>query len=275
MTPFLLAIALAGRAPQDQAAPAAVAPYQLSLDEAAHALAEGRLEQAKLLIADAVSKGASGDRVDRLVADLTFSDSDFERALPMYRALLAGAPDDPILLERGGISALRLGQGDEARSLLARGAMIAPGRWATFNALGVLADRVHDYDAAEAAYAEALMRAPQEAKILNNLGWSRLLRGAWTSAVEPLERAVAIAPGFATARNNLELARAALAADLPARRPGEADSDYAMRLNDAGVVAGARGERARAIAAFTRAINLSSHWYEKAADNLAAIEGDQ
>jgi hypothetical protein len=62
-------------------------------------------------------------------------------------------------------------------------------------------------------------------------------------------------------------------ADLPPRHQGESDEDYAARLNDAGVVAAASGQRQRAEAAFAQAIELKSRWYARAASNLAALDG--
>ncbi len=43
------------------------------------------------------------------------------------------------------------------------------------------------------------------------------------------------------------------------------------RLNDAGVVAAASGQTKRAEAAFAQAIELRSRWYDRAAENLAAL----
>ena len=71
--------------------------------------------------------------------------------------------------------------------------------------------------------------------------------------------------------NNLELARTALAADLPMRFPGESDEAYAARLNDAGVVASAAGQAKRAEAAFSQALEVRSRWDARAADNLAEL----
>ena len=92
-------------------------------------------------------------------------------------------------------------------------------------------------------------------------------------AIAPLERALALEPRFALAARNLELARASLEARLPQRKAGESTADYAARLNDAGVAAMAQGQRARARAAFTQALEISDQWYERAAMNLEALEG--
>ena len=61
---------------------------------------------------------------------------------------------------------------------------------------------------------------------------------------------------------------AALAADLPQRRAGESDRDWAVRLNDAGVAAELLGDRQRAVAAFTQALDASPMWYGRASNNL-------
>jgi tetratricopeptide (TPR) repeat protein len=99
------------------------------------------------------------------------------------------------------------------------------------------------------------------------------MRGGWQEALPLLEKAAALDPKARRIADNLELARAALAENLPRRRAGESDSDWAARLNDAGVLAVAGGQRQRAIAAFSQAIEANSQWFERAANNLAIVEG--
>jgi hypothetical protein len=83
--------------------------------------------------------------------------------------------------------------------------------------------------------------------------------------------AVSLDPKSRRIANNLELAKAALGADLPRRRAGESDRDWAVRLNDAGVAAELLGERKRAVAAFTRALDASPAWYDRASNNLKRL----
>ena len=85
------------------------------------------------------------------------------------------------------------------------------------------------------------------------------------------QRAVALNPNSERAANNLELAKAALAADLPIRLPGESEASWAARLNDAGVAAMIFGDNSRAAAAFTQALNIRGTWYPRAANNLESI----
>jgi Flp pilus assembly protein TadD len=270
---FTLALALAladpaPTAPEQLASPQASA---LSLGEAGRAIAAGRLDQARAMLGAAVAAGAKGEPVDRLLADLALARGEHDRALDLYRALLALHPDDPLLLERGGISALRLGKAAEATALLDR-ATRAPGAgWRAWNARGAAADAQGRWDEADAAYAHAAQMEPNRAEIANNQGWSMMLRGSWADALASFERAAALNPKLPRLANNLELARAAMSADLPPRMSGEGDEAYASRLNDAGVVAAAAGQRQRAEAAFSQAIELRSRWYARAAANLAAL----
>jgi Flp pilus assembly protein TadD len=260
-----LALALADPVPPPE--PAA----QLSLAEAGRAIAAGRLDQAKAMLSAAVAAGVKGDPVDRLLADLAYARGENEQALALYKALLTAHPDEALLLERGGIAALRLGRTNEATALLDRATRGPNARWRSWNARGVAADRQGRWDEADAAYARSAEIDPNRAEVPNNLGWSLMLRGRWADALAAFEQAALINPKLPRLANNLELARAALSAELPQRMHGENDSGFAARLNDAGVVAAASGQAKRAEAAFAQAIALKSRWYDRAADNLAAL----
>ena len=254
---------------------AAASPPPEPLSEAAHAIAAGRLEQARIMIGDAVKAGAQGEEVDRLLADLAFETGDYPAALARYEALLGTHSGDLVLAERAGISAIRTGDIARAAILLERATRSPSASWRAWNARGVVADFRGDWDVADLAYARALALNPDRPETVNNLGWSLLLRGRWTQAVEQLERAAALDPKTQRIADNLDLARTAISEDLPRRRPSESDSDWAARLNDAGVMASVRGNRKRAIAAFAQAIEARSQWFERAANNLALSQAEQ
>jgi Flp pilus assembly protein TadD len=255
------------------AAAAAPPPPTQPLDEAAHAIASGRLDQARIMIGNAIKAGAQSGRVERLLADLAFESGDCRQALARYEALLAANPADPQPAERAGICAARIGEIARAATLLERATALPAASWRAWSARGVTADHRGDWQAADRFYARAAELAPDRADVTNNQGWSRMLRGDWAEALVLLERAAALDPASRRIADNLELARAALAEELPRRRDGEGDSDWAARLNDAGVVARLRGENRRAVAAFAQAIEARSLWFERAANNLALVEG--
>ena len=264
---MILGVALAiALAPVETPPPAGV-----SLAEAGRAIAAGRLDQAKMMLGNAVAAGAKGEPVDRLLADLAYARGENEAAWNLYRALLVANPDEVLLLERAGIAALRLGRVADATALLDRATRSTSAGWRVWNARGVAADRQGRWDEADAAYARAATLDPTRAEVANNRGWSQMLRGHWAEALAAFEQAAAIDPALPRLANNLELARAANDAALPVRQSRETDEAYAARLNDAGVVAAAAGQAKRAEAAFAQAIELRSRWFDRAADNLAAL----
>lgn len=241
------------------------------LTGASHAVAVKRLDQAALMILRAVKAGASGPELDRVQADLAYASGENAEALARYEQLLKVSPADTALLESAGIAALKLGKAARASSLLTRATSSPAATWRSWNALGVAADLLQDWPQAERSYLRASELAPGEAEPFNNQGWSFLLRGNWRGAAAFFERAVALDPKSRRAGNNLELARAALAADLPHRLPGEEAAAWAARLNDAGVASAIIGDRTRAATAFTQALGVSPTWYARAANNLEAL----
>lgn len=76
-------------------------------------------------------------------------------------------------------------------------------------------DRLRRFDLADRAYREAASRAGATAAYHNNVGFSYLLRGDPAKARQSFLRALDIAPGSVTVRNNLELLQDASAARVP------------------------------------------------------------
>jgi Flp pilus assembly protein TadD len=241
--------------------------------EIANAIETNRLEQARQMLATATAAGQAGPEIERLRADLAFARKNWPDARERYVALAGANPGDGRSAERAAIASIMLGDRVTAAKLLDQATESGSASWRAWNAKGVLCDYQGDWAGADEAFAAATSMAPDEAEILNNRGWSLLLRGEWARALPLLEQAVALDPRSSRSRNNLELARAAVAEDLPQRRQGESDSDFAARLNDAGVAAAQRGQRSKAIAAFSRALAVRDKWFPRAANNLAAVEG--
>ena len=260
---ILIAAAVAGASP--------VPAPTTDLEAARHALMAGRADQARTMVARALASGQSGPAVDRLLADLAYASGRDSEALARYQSLHIARSSETGICEPALIAAIRLGE-QAAADRMGECALADPvATWRTWNALGVLADINRDWPSADAAYAEADRRASDNAQVLNNRGFSMLLRGQWTAAIGDFERAYALDPSSARTANNLELARSAMAQDLPRRTPGETDSSWASRLNDAGMAAQILGDRPRAVAAFTQALEASNLWYQRAANNLERI----
>ncbi len=241
--------------------------------EIAHAIDTNRLEQARQMLANATAAGQGGPEFERLRADLAYARRNWSDARARYVGLADADSTDGRSSERAGIASIILGDLTTAAKLLDRAIQSGDASWRAWNAKGVLSDLKGNWAGADEAFDAAAAMAPDEPEILNNRGWSLLLRGEWARALPVLEQAAGLDPSSTRSRNNLELARAAIAENLPERRMGESDSDFAARLNDAGVAAAQRGQRARAIAAFSRALAAKDSWFPRAANNLSAVQG--
>ncbi|HWU93300.1 MAG TPA: tetratricopeptide repeat protein [Sphingomicrobium sp.] len=247
-------------------------PPAPTLADTAHAIAVGRLEQSRLMISRMVADGAKGPAIDRLIADLDFAAGRYAEAGARYQQLLQATPKDSYLCEHAGIAAFHLGDLAGASRLIDCATAAPDASWRAWNARGAIADMKSDWAAADDAFEHATALAPNQAEVLNNRGWSLLMRGNWKDAEALFEQAVASHPESPRVANNLELARAALASALPQRLPGESDRDWAARLNDTGVASEILGNKTKAVAAFTQALEASGSWYERAANNLKAAE---
>ena len=254
------------------AAAQAAEPGSAGLSDAVQAMQAGRLEQAGIILDAAAKSGAQGDQVDRLQAELAFRSGNWAEAHLRYQRLAAFHPNETLTLERAGIAAFHVGDMEKAAAALNAATASPAASWRAWNARGAISDIRRDWAAADKAYGRALALAGDRPEILNNQGWSHMLRGQWGDALHLFERANTLDANSRRIGNNLELARAALAEDLPRRRAGEKDGEWAARLNDAGVLAAGSGDRQRAIAAFSQAIEASSHWFERAANNLALVQ---
>src|SRR4051794_30875419 len=89
---------------------AAAPPVQPApqIDEARKAIAAGRLDQARIMIGRAMASGATGETVDRALADLAFASANYPEAIARYEKLLAVHPDDLAALQNVGIAALHI-----------------------------------------------------------------------------------------------------------------------------------------------------------------------
>lgn len=77
-----------------------------------------------------------------------------------------------------------------------------------WNRLGIIYDKLGQYDYAERAFNQAIQRAPNAAFLHNNLGFSSLLAGKYAQAEKHLRQALKLNNRFQRARVNLGIALA-------------------------------------------------------------------
>jgi tetratricopeptide (TPR) repeat protein len=129
----------------------------------------------------------------------------------------------------------------------------------SFLRAGTANERTGDHAGAERAFRRGLELAPNDAEILNALGWTLFQEGRTQEAVAEYERAVAADPRHAKSHNNLALALVELG------RLDEAASHFRTSLelqpkaeiwSDYGFTMARLGKRDEALAAYARALAL-------------------
>lgn len=258
----------AKRKPKAEAAQTATPIDLAALDEAIQA---ERLVQARTLIEQAQLARQSGTMLDLLKAEYDQARGQSDLALASFRLLTA----DPVVGARAsqgaGIASIRTKRIADALGYLAAATAADPKLWRAWNAMGVAYDLKHNWTAADQAYLSGLTAKPNSGEILANRGYSRLLQKRFGEALSDLRRAHALLPGNDKVETNLRLALALNGAYEDAIGVSAGDADLGKRLNNAGYAAWLRGDLVAAKAYLSRAMELSDVYYDRAANNLAAV----
>lgn len=185
-----------------------------------------------------------------------------------YSMALRQQPELTEIQERLGLVLLRLRKWDEARQHLSLVSEKKQARWQTLNAMGLLEDRDSRHKNAQSYFKSALLLAPGNPIILNNLGYSFYLDGKLGEALASLEGAIAASPQMEQAWLNRGLVQAhqglydlALESFRHVLEPADAHNNLGYILMSMG-----REEMARE--QLERAIDLSPEYHRLANENL-------
>lgn len=264
---FVFAAAFCVLAPT--AALAGTSDIDVRVAAISRAISEQRLVDAGRMLDQAMLQNLRDSRLDVLTGELHLLRSRPAEALDSFnRAAAAGT--DPAAVQGAGIALSILGRPDEAMAQLSNAARLNPAAWRAWNALGVEYDRRKDWTAAEDAYGRALDVATEDAAVLNNRGYSRMLQGRLDEAVVDLVAALEQRPALGAARTNLRLAMAMRGEYSQAVAGGSSD-DQAELLNNAGFAAVTRGDYATAADLFEQAVRAKNGDYERASNNAAYV----
>ena len=168
------------------------------------------------------------------------------------------------------------GKQDEARAHYEQLVADYPDRYETYHALAVLADRQRRFAQAQSLYERALQLKPDDAEILNDLGYCFYLAGQLDKAESALLKAVARGPAEPRYRNNLGLVyghqrRMPEALACFQKAGSEADAQYNLAFVHASL-----GEAEAAKACFQQALNIDSSYTpaRRALASFARFERD-
>jgi Tfp pilus assembly protein PilF len=256
-------------APQPAVPLVVAAPTPAALAMLDAAIAEGRLDDARQMLAPMWASGVP--EVALRNAELALAAGSLPEAAEGFSGLVDG-PLAAAARQGLGITRLRQGRAAEAKAALEQAVAADQTLARAWNALGVLADKAKDWPAADTAYGKAIAAAPNDASLLANRGWSLLMRGHPVAAEQDLARALALAPGLQQARTNLALARALQGRYEDAFRLSDKKT-LAGDLNTVGYAAMSRGDYAVAEAYFNRALSLNPQFDRVAWENLQYLAG--
>ncbi|HET7410248.1 MAG TPA: tetratricopeptide repeat protein [Paracoccaceae bacterium] len=166
--------------------------------------------------------------------------------------------------------AARLARWDDVETAVAG---LPPGLQTTRRSLveAMAADHAQNWEAADAAYAQAEALATNPADVLNNWGVSLMARGDLARAEEMFERALSFDSTLFNAKNNLAIARG-LQGDFRVPPIPMTETEQAYILNNLGLIAMRKGENAIARGLFAAAIEAHPRYYAAAASRLEALE---
>jgi Flp pilus assembly protein TadD len=187
-----------------------VSPFYIS-SKIAEAWTLLRLERADSALAtlQALVDETQSPRARRALADALRSVDRFDDALAIYQALVAeaqaaGAPVDWDLYYARGIAYERTGRWPLAEADFQSALAIVPNEAQVLNYLGYTwVDRGERLEEAFDMIRRAVALEPDEGYIVDSLGWAHFKRGEYEIAVQHLERAVELDPQDPTINEHL------------------------------------------------------------------------
>jgi Flp pilus assembly protein TadD len=234
------------------------------------AIDEKRFLDANAMIDMAVLAGSKDPRLGLLLAKSDLGRGRYDQALGEFRTAQGSPATRGPAMEGEGLSLALSGRQVEALPLLKKTVAEFPQSWRAWNALGGAYDDQGKWAEADDAYTHALAASDAPAIVLNNRGYSYLLRNRLDEATADFVEALRQRPDLEVARTNLRLAIAMKGEYTRATAGAQKDTEAAM-LNNAGFAALVRGDYTQAEVLLQQAMARKGEYYELAAANLQLV----
>lgn len=267
----VLLLLLAGGCAQRPATPVTATPRPMeSASAAIQALEDGLYDDAGRRFAQILATNPTHAEARLGLAEVHLAQGRTNEALALFATLVDNPLLAPLAHQGRGLALLALGRRPQATQALRQATEGSAILWRAWNGLGQIADADLRWGDADVAYAKALEVVPRSAAVLNNKGYSLLLRGRPQEAERSLREALAAEPSQRMAAANLRLAQAwqGRYADALA---GVRSEDLALVLNDVGYVALSRGDLDAAETYLRRSLATSPRYLPQADSNLIAV----
>jgi Flp pilus assembly protein TadD len=234
------------------------------------AIDEKRFIDAASMIDMAALSGSNDPRLGLLSAKLDLARGRYDEALDQFRKSEAIAQTRAAAMEGEGLCLVLSGREGEALPVLKKAVAEYPQSWRAWNALGGAYDDKAQWAEADDAYAHALAASNAPAIVINNRGYSYLLRNRLDEATADFVEALRQRPDLEAARTNLRLAMA-LKGEYARATAGSQKSTEAAMLNNAGFAALVRGDYNKAESLLQQAMASKGEYYDLAAANLELV----
>jgi Flp pilus assembly protein TadD len=241
----------------------AVADIERAVDEKRFIDAASMIDMASL-------SGSNDPRLGLLAAKLDLGRGRYDQALDQFRKSEATPQTRAAAMEGEGLCLVLSGREGEALPVLKKAVAEYPQSWRAWNALGGAYDDQAKWAEADDAYAHALAASNAPAIVINNRGYSYLLRNRLDEATADFVEALRQRPDLETARTNLRLAMALKGEYTRATSGSQKDTEAAL-LNNAGFAALVRGDYAKAESLLQQAMARKGEYYDLAAANLELV----
>ena len=246
---------------------------------AKEALDAGEAVRARQLYAQLVDRNPNDQHVQLGYANALRRSGGAQAALEAFNRLLEMNPGRAVrmeALEGKGLSLLALGDITQASRALEQVLALDGRRSRTLNAIGVLFTAKNMLPEAVAYYDEALKHTDMPVSVLNNKGLTLAMQRQYRSSIEAFERARARLAKTDKRRNQLELNEAlvyGLAGNMDkAEALAKPHLSEPALYNNLGFYAKLANDQKLAKAYLNKALTSSPVHYERAWENLEALE---
>jgi Flp pilus assembly protein TadD len=200
----------------------------------------------------------------------------YKPAIDTYNEILAKEPDRLEALEGKGLAMLGKGDFDGAGDVLGQVIAKDKTRWRALNAMGILFVGKGMYQEAMSYYTEALTQSPNNVRILNNVGLTLAIKKELPDAIESLSMASGLVPNDQPRlKEQIDLNLAlvyGIAGDIDhAENIASRHLSGAALDNNLGLYAHLANDDVMAKSYLNMALSSSSHFYNRAWQNLEAI----
>lgn len=247
------------------------------MDTARAAEDQGDYSQAISLYRQLLQKYPGHHSIAVSLADCYRKSGQYQQAVVVYDGVLTAEPGNIEAKEGKGLAQLSMGDFETTGALFDEVLKKDATRWKSLNALGILFTTRGMQAEAQQYFAEALKYYPNSVTVLNNLGLSQALERKYDAALASLSSA-----SNAAERNSMQRKRVDLNMALVYAVTNRLDdarliaSNYysgSELENNMGIYSVLANDDTMARAYLNMALSNSKVFYEKAWNNLQAIEG--